>query len=222
MPAGEDMVYSMCLIKDKPVAAIYGMPDEQKKMGIPSYWLPYISVENADETAAKVSEADGTVLVPPSDVSENGRMAVFQDSMGATFSIWQAKESIGAYYKYIPGTMSWVELATSDSDKSKEFYSKVIDWKPKTENMGDMEYTTFSFGDNPQDMAGGMYKMTDDMKDIPPHWLIYFTVANAAETVEIAKTNGGLILLGPMNIPTVGDVAVIKDPQGGVFGIHSK
>jgi predicted enzyme related to lactoylglutathione lyase len=219
-PFGDGMFYTMCMINNKPVAAIFEMPEEQKKMGMPPYWMPYITIENADETAEKIKAAGGEIIAPPMEVFDNGRMAVVQDVSGAVFAIWQAKGSIGASYKDIPGAMSWVELGVFNTEKPKKFYSEVFSWKEKTEKMGSSnDYTTFFFGEGPMDMAGGMYQMTEEMKDIPPHWLSYFMVAKTSDTLEIVKENKGEVLMGPMFIEGIGNFAVIRDPQGGVFGI---
>jgi uncharacterized protein len=218
-PAGEGMVYSMCMINNKPVAGLYEMINDQKQMGLPPYWLPYISIENADKTAEKATQSDGKVIAPPFNVFDNGRMAVIQDNSGATFAIWQPMNSIGASYKNIPGTICWLELGVNEAEKPKQFYSEVFGWSAKTEKMGETDYTTFFFSENPQDMAAGMYIMTPEMQGIPPHWLTYFMVAKAEETISIAKENKGEILMGPMFIPGIGNFAVIRDPQGGVFGI---
>ena len=59
-------------------------------------WNTYVWVESAEETAAKVREAGGTVLMEPFDVAEAGRMAVCADREGAVFCAWQAKGHRGA------------------------------------------------------------------------------------------------------------------------------
>jgi predicted enzyme related to lactoylglutathione lyase len=53
----------------------------------PPYWTTYITVEDAEATAKQVEAAGGTVLAPPFDVLEAGRMAVFMDPNGAAFSV---------------------------------------------------------------------------------------------------------------------------------------
>ena len=218
-PAGEGMVYIMCMLNKKPVAAIYEMRPDQKEMGLPPYWLPYISVENTDDTANKIPEAGGKVIVPPMDVFDNGRMAVIQDNQGAMFALWQSGESTGSAYKNVPGTMSWVELGTNNAESSIDFYKKVFGWRSRTETMHGNEYTTFFYGDNEHEMAAGMYKLTEEMKDVPPHWLTYFNVESVEKAIDGAKAKKGKVIMGPMSLPDIGDFAVIQDPQGGVFGI---
>ncbi len=57
----------------------------------PSHWLVYFSVADADEAAAKVTSAGGTVLQPPFDM-EAGRMALAKDSQGAPFALIAVRE----------------------------------------------------------------------------------------------------------------------------------
>ena len=63
--------------------------DENWPSGIPSHWASYVAVDNADETAAKITEKGGTVRVPPFDAPGVGRMAMVVDPSGADFAIIQ-------------------------------------------------------------------------------------------------------------------------------------
>lgn len=55
----------------------------------PSHWATYIAVDNADETAAKITENGGSIRVPPFDAPGVGRMAMVADPSGADFAIIQ-------------------------------------------------------------------------------------------------------------------------------------
>jgi predicted enzyme related to lactoylglutathione lyase len=44
----------------------------------------------------------------------------------------------------------------------------------------------------------------------------------ADAAAERAKALGAEILTGPMEVPGGDRIAVIKDPQGAVFAVHSK
>ena len=59
-------------------------------------WNTYVWVDSADDAAAKVREAGGTVLSEPFDVFDAGRMAVFTDPEGAVFCVWQPNRHRGA------------------------------------------------------------------------------------------------------------------------------
>ncbi len=51
-----------------------------------AHWLVYFQVENADRSAARITQLGGTVLVAPMDFP-GGRFAVVSDPHGATFGI---------------------------------------------------------------------------------------------------------------------------------------
>jgi predicted enzyme related to lactoylglutathione lyase len=79
-----------------------------------------------------------------------------------------------------------------------------------------MTYTSFMNGDRP---AGGMYEPPPEMGDVPPHWLVYFAVADTDGMVTKATALGGKVCAPPMDIPGTGRFAIITDPQGAAFGI---
>lgn len=215
-PIGPGMVYTMLKQDGKDVGALYQLTNEMKGEGIPTHWLSYISVASADETARKAKALGGNLMKEPFDVFTVGRMAVVQDPTGATFAIWQPGTHKGAGICNVPNSLCWNELGTPDPDKAGDFYTGLFGWGKKVQQMGPMLYTSFMNGDRP---AGGMYKPTPEMGNVPPHWLAYFAVKDADETIKRATELGGAILAPAMDIPGTGRFGVVQDPQGAVFGV---
>lgn len=211
-----DMVYSMLQLNGKDVGALYQLSSEMRGQGIPPHWLSYVSVANADEAAGKVKAAGGILMKEPFDVFTVGRMAVVQDPTGAVFALWQAGTHKGAGIANVPNSFCWNELGTTDTQKAGEFYSKVFGWSSNVQTFGPMEYTTFSNGDRP---AGGMYKITPEMGNIPPHWLVYFAVDNCDAKVQKATQLGASIMKPADDIPGIGRFGILLDPQGAAFAI---
>ena len=98
--------------------------------GQPTAWATYVSVADADQTAAKVTAAGGSVMVEPMDVTDIGRMAVFADPTGAVFGVWQPKTFTGVGYYPLssaetptllwnPGDTLAVSAATSSAERSR-------------------------------------------------------------------------------------------------------
>jgi predicted enzyme related to lactoylglutathione lyase len=54
---------------------------------------------------------------------------------------------------------------------------------------------------------------------VPPHWQPYVAVDDPDATTAKAKELGGAALMEPMDVPKVGRIAVLRDPQGATFGI---
>ena len=215
-PVGPDMIYTMLKLNGKDVGALYQMPSEMTAQGIPPNWLNYVSVKSADETAEKAKAAGATLLKDPFDVFTVGRMAVVKDPTGAVFALWQAGTHKGAGIYNVPNSFCWNELGTTDTQKAGEFYSNLFGWTRKVQNFGPMEYTIFNNGDRG---AGGMYKITPEMGNIPPHWLTYFAVDDCDAKVKKATELGASVMKPAADIPGVGRFAILQDPQAAVFAI---
>ena len=189
-PAGEDMIYSMQILKGKSAAAIYKMDEEQSKGGMPPNWSTYITVNDVDAVTAKVEPAGGRVVSTPFDVMEDGRMAVVTDPEGAFFFLWQANKHIGTELVNEHGTVIWNELVADDPDKVSSFYASLLDIEIK-DMEGMPEYKLFTVGGN---SVAGIFKKTKELKDLPSHWSIYFAVDDTDKIVEKAESLGGVFL----------------------------
>ncbi|HVK68645.1 MAG TPA: VOC family protein, partial [Polyangium sp.] len=58
---------------------------------VPPNWSAYFTVENADETVAKVRDLGGKVYIPPKEIGSGGKFAVLSDPQGALFSVYEEK-----------------------------------------------------------------------------------------------------------------------------------
>jgi uncharacterized protein len=81
-----DVQYTVWMLGDEGIGGGMAM-DASFPAELPSHWMVYFAVEDADASAAKAQELGATVTVPPTDIPEVGRFAVITDPQGATFSI---------------------------------------------------------------------------------------------------------------------------------------
>ena len=140
-------------------------------------------------------------------------MAVIQDPTGASFHLWQPKNHIGYTVINEPGSVCWNELYTRDTAAAGAFYSGLFGYGLKQSEMP-MPYTEYQFD---RKSIAGMMGMGPEMEGVPPHWNIYFTVANCDETFAKATELGAKPIVPPMDIPGVGKMAMMTDSQGVVF-----
>ena len=112
-----------------------------------------------------------------------------------------------------PGQFSWNELLTSDVAGAGAFYTQLFGWQAEP-MPGGMPYTLFKKNGI---FAGGM--MAVPMPGVPPHWLNYVTVENADASAARVTELGGTVCKPPFDIPNVGRIAIVQDPQGAFFGI---
>jgi len=206
--------YRMCLLDGKPVAGL----GPQMNPDMPPWWTTYITVADADETAAAIIADGGTILVEPMDVLDVGRMAVANDPAGATFSIWQPGTHAGAGIVNDANSLCWNELTTRDPQRSVEFYGAVFGWTANIlTTQGVPNYTEFHLGSK---AIAGMMPMEGDQwsPEIPNHWMVYFAVEDCDAAVARVEELGGQVLMQPIDVPP-GRFAVVKDPQGAVFSV---
>jgi hypothetical protein len=214
MPVGLDIYYSIQRKDDKDVAAISPQQEAQRDAGAPPTWNSYVSVENADAVAERAKGLGATIVAPPFDVMEAGRMAAIQDPQGAYFLLWQPNQHFGAQLVNAPGAPSWNELASPDLDASSAFYSSLFDWSVEPFEGSPEPYLTIKNGDVTN---GGI--RTLNSPGPPPHWLVYFAVDSLDESLVKVDELGGTVHAGPMDIG-IARIAVVADPQGAMFALY--
>jgi uncharacterized protein len=204
--------YGMFMQNEKQIAG-YGPVQSPEQ---PSAWSTYLSTDNIDATAQRVQESGGQVIAGPMDVMDQGRLAVFTDPSGAFISAWQPMQMQGTEQTFQPGTFAWAELNTRDVEQAKDFYPGVFGWQSETTAYDGGSYTEWKVDGR---SIAGMMEMTSQMPDsIPPHWLVYFAVENADQTVAKAQELGAGVLMPAMDAGP-GRFAVLSDPVGAVFAI---
>jgi predicted enzyme related to lactoylglutathione lyase len=114
------------------------------------------------------------------------------------------------------GAISWFELMTDDQQGAKDFYGKLFGWKFEKAPQSDTEYTLFSVAG---EKVGGMMDMPASAPGMPPTWGMYVTVNNIDDTLAKVRQMGGTVLMGPQEVPKVGRLAVIQDPQGAAINV---
>jgi predicted enzyme related to lactoylglutathione lyase len=114
------------------------------------------------------------------------------------------------------GVFSWAELATTDVEGAKKFYTGLLGWTTEVAPVEGMTYTLVKAGD---EQVGGIMGVQCAGGEIPPHWGIYITVDDVDATAGKAKELGGTVIMPPTDIPHVGRFSVLQDPQGVVFSV---
>lgn len=211
---GEDAntaFYTTAMLDGRKVC---GMAKLGKDSPFPPAWTVYLAVESADDAARRVTEAGGKVVMPPMDVMEHGRMALFADPAGATFGVWQGKAHNGADVLEETGAMTWHEVYTRDIAKARDFYSKAFGLENKGIDAPGIEYFTFHKG--PRTAFGAMRINEQMPKDEPSHWNTYFAVEDTDATVKSALALGGKVAAPGFDTP-YGRMAVLLDPFGAAF-----
>jgi predicted enzyme related to lactoylglutathione lyase len=219
-PISDSEVYIMASRGKNVICGMMTLGKEERDHKVPPHWNNYVSVKNADETSKKAKTLGGKILAEPFDVMDVGRMAVIQDPTGPIFCIWQPKNHVGMAADSMDlGSFCWNECGTHNVKKAEEFYSKLFSWEIKKSTSEKMQYGEIYLEE--KHPFGGIYELTKEMKDVPPHWICYFNVENCKKSTDLAKKMGAAIRMDNMAIPDMGHISVISDPQGAVFGLFS-
>lgn len=176
----------------------------------PPHWLGHVRVDDLDATIDKAKSAGGKLLAGPFDMEEIGRIGIIGDPQGAFVGVYQPT----GQGNDAAGIFVWDELGTTDADGAQRFYEAVFGWTTKDQGEEFGGYRIFHRGET---QVGGLMKNPDP--SIPAMWTPYVGVDDTDATCKKATKLGAQVIVEPMDVPTVGRFAILKDPQGAVFGV---
>jgi predicted enzyme related to lactoylglutathione lyase len=115
------------------------------------------------------------------------------------------------------GRPLWHELLTTDVDAATRFYTAVIGWTVSDSPGLDYEYRIWS---RPAGGAvGGVMHLPAGL-EAPPHWVMYIGVPSLEEAVTAIEQRGGQALSPVIDVPNVGRLRTMLDPQGAMFSVY--
>ncbi len=116
------------------------------------------------------------------------------------------------------GTPIWYELMTRDPAAAQRFYEAVVGWtfgEPPPPGSA-MDYRMIAAADG---QIGGVFTLTAEMceQGARPTWLMYAGVRDVDASVAAITAAGGQLHVPAFDIPGVGRIAMVADPQGAPF-----
>ncbi len=107
----------------------------------------------------------------------------------------------------------YFEFTAEDPDRAATFYANVFGWETKRWNETD-EYWTVKTGDeNEPGINGGMMRRRDGS----PNATTSIEVESVDDHLTKVTESGGVVVVPPKTIPTVGTYAYCKDTEGNIF-----
>ena len=116
------------------------------------------------------------------------------------------------------GRPVWYELMTTDMKAAEAFYKTVIGWQSAPFEGAGKPYTQFNRGSSADTSVAGLMTKPAEVK-APPFWAMYLAVPQLEEAVSKIKRLGGKTHTEVMEIPNVGRLQMLMDPQGAAFYI---
>ena len=115
------------------------------------------------------------------------------------------------------GQVIWYELMTNDVKAAEAFYTKVVGWTVKPfDGASSQQYDIWNRAGDVG--IGGVAPIPEGMT-FPPHWGMYIGAPNLDETVAAIERRGGSPVTPVIDIPKVGRMRTMRDPQGATFSL---
>ena len=117
-----------------------------------------------------------------------------------------------------PGRIAWFDITTTKLSESKDFYSKLFDWKFTSLQGTDLAVEIVSGG-----TAIGTLRVAEG-KISAFNGVVYVQVDDLPASCKKAKDLGGTIPPGfPFNLEEkTGAIALVSDPAGHPIGMYSR
>jgi predicted enzyme related to lactoylglutathione lyase len=198
-----------CLLRGLPVAAI--------KPGAEAIgWTMYFATEDCDTSAKRITDAGGSLITAPTDVTNQGRAAVAVDPVGARFGLWQGREHLGCRLVNEPGSLLRNDLVTAAAEPARAFYTAVFDYTlDGNEDLPGLDFTFLRLPDGHE--IGGIFGQADAPSSI---WTTLFEVDSTDAVVKRAIAAGGTSTVPEDTL--YGRMATITDPFGTEFSVGAR
>jgi predicted enzyme related to lactoylglutathione lyase len=116
---------------------------------------------------------------------------------------------------YDEGTPCWVDLVTPDVEAAQHFYGLLFGWGFADTGEATGNYRLASVRGK---VVAGVSKQQPESMG-PSAWTTYLWAHDADAVASRVAGAGGRLLVGPVDVPGAGRVAVASDSAGAVFGL---
>jgi predicted enzyme related to lactoylglutathione lyase len=107
-------------------------------------------------------------------------------------------------------------LMTHDPDRAQKFYRDTIGWSFERMDQAEGTYWLAKMGDK---LVGGMFVMQGpDFANMSEQWIPYLAVDDVDARVRKAGAAGATAMRAPFDVPTVGRIAILREPGGAIVG----
>jgi predicted enzyme related to lactoylglutathione lyase len=119
---------------------------------------------------------------------------------------------------YKQGEFCWYELGTRDINAAIRFYTGLMNWGTVSHDMGEMG-TYYIFQLEGKEVGAGYQMGGPQFEGVPPHWMPYVWVDDVYVTAAKVEELGGKLMMPATDMPNIGSMAIVQDPQGAHFAI---
>lgn len=194
------------------VAGLFEMPEKFQKIGMPSFWMSYIQVDDLDAKVAQARALGGKVELGPEPFGDDARIALVRDPLGAGFTIYE-----GPAFSTADGenTRLGHALFVSDARAVMPFYEALFDWR-----FVEVESDLWQFRAG-KSAPSYLYQIADErIRGREEYWAVLFKINDLDAVLENASSLGGRYE-AVFELPE-GQAALIRDPDEAGFIVVSE
>lgn len=191
---------------------IVDLPPPLRVRGVPAHWLGYVGVRDLAAASQAFIDHGATAFGPVRPGPAGQESVIFrgpaQEIVGfESGGAQQACPIVGG------------QLYADGVERARSAYAAALGWTyGGTRNMGALgEHQDFAYQKGAEPF--GTFVDIAGLTGIHAHWLFYFAVADLADVLGRAQSNGAIVV-GPYSLPGGQSVAMCEDPQKGVFGVR--
>jgi predicted enzyme related to lactoylglutathione lyase len=116
----------------------------------------------------------------------------------------------------------WYDLMSSSPAAAESFYGRLFgwttqSWTPPGPPGESKPYTMWRIGESP---FGGVIELPQGVP-APSHWYGHVAIPDLDAAIERGKAGGGSFPAGVIDVPTVGRMAPMLDPQGAFCSLFT-
>jgi uncharacterized protein len=116
------------------------------------------------------------------------------------------------------GRFCWVDLAATDAEQAKAFYSQLFGWRSCETRAHGGAFTRVRLAGRD---VGSIYQLKREHlgRGVPSHWTPYIQVENACDVARRVAALGGQTIVSPFVVSGIARIALIQDSVGAQVGL---
>ena len=117
--------------------------------------------------------------------------------------------------------VGWFEIYVQDMPRARAFYEAVLATTLDRLDSGDLEMWAFPMQPEAKGSSGALVRM-EGLSSGGNSTLVYFSSEDCAVEAGRVAANGGRVFKDRFSIGQYGFIALALDPDGTMFGLHSR
>ena len=204
--------YAIAFTSAGESAGIFDMPEPFQKMGLPSFWMSYVEVNDIRAAVERARERGGRVEFGPQAFGDNSSIALIRDPLGAGFTAYEGSDLSPRRRDAAFGHMTWNALYVSDAQAVIEFYASLFGWQiSRDPSRLDRWIVRNARGEQ----IAAIEEQSDEMRGGYQYWGVHFAVRDAGEAMTTLSALGARVLAE--EVTEAATVLAAQDVDGAAF-----